>query len=126
MEKMQDYSCYCTAEQTQRAYKLGAPIEYSQFAYPSEWENNMCKVKDEYGHYSIALRVPTTQQMIGWLREKGILFEFIDLSDGLCDFNITRKSDDVLIYSNEYSNTITQAELEAIDAALDYILTHDS
>ena len=48
---MNKYTIYCTSEQTKRAYELGAPIEKTSLEY---WKN----------------KIPTIEQMCGWLREK--------------------------------------------------------
>lgn len=101
-------------KQTRRAYALGAPIESKTKAgYYCNKEYPIQLNVFQYG------KVPTTQQMIGWLREKGLLFEFTDIPNA-CDVNVARY-DFATIYSNDIELTPHQAELAAIDAALDYL-----
>lgn len=108
MKTIDQYTIYCTKEQTQKAFELGASIvkmieEFN--AIPS------CYVDKSNNLYEI----PTAEQMIGWLEEQGFEFEeskyytSIDYKDKGClgMFEGLRK-DSVLI---------------AIDTALDYLIS---
>lgn len=112
---MQDYELRCTEEQTIRAYKLGAPIGTTLNAFENGvW---LAQVDNKY------LQSITTQQMINWLREeKGINIEIghfhytYDYSVSIC----INKFDRLIAFHKEYM-PYNQAELAAIDAALDYL-----
>ena len=101
---MNQYTIYCTPEQTKKALKLGAPIEY--------------QLKG-------AFKIPTAEQMIGWLEEQGIS------ARGNCfswDEDRHKPSWQVHIYNKEidfweermwgFSNSRKEAIRAAIDAAL--------
>lgn len=99
--KMSDFTIFCTAEQTKRAYELGAPIEANKaFSKGVDMPSTICvygdiKNKDQWGvGECIVLHTPTTQQMIGWLRTQGIAYHFGETA---------------------------QSEKAIIDAALDYL-----
>lgn len=70
MKTISDYTIYCTEEQARKALELGAPIEYAS-------DTDVC-----CGNYFSMTRndepyraLPTTDQMIGWLEEQGIMLE---------------------------------------------------
>jgi len=100
---MNEYSTYCTREQTEQAYKMGAPIEVV-------W--NGCDESDDYV-------APTTQQIINWLEEKGQIIEVFRLTKNVDDFwaifiNNIQEAD-------KYFEQRYEAELYAIDVALTYL-----
>lgn len=106
MKTLDRYTIYCTMEQTEKAFELGAPIVkiIEDFnAIPSYVDNS-----------NNLYEIPTAEQMIGWLEEQGFEFEeskyytSIDYKDKGClgMFEGLRK-DSVLI---------------AIDTALDYLI----
>jgi len=113
---MESYSNYCTEYQTKRANKLGAPLMHSYRLRKPDLK--------------IEIEVPTTQQMIGWLEdEKNIVIDidffrdrgyqpYIDYKD------LSTKEFEIDYYSREstpYYKTRKEAELAAIDTALDYL-----
>ena len=60
---MNNYTIYCSKEQTKRAYKLGAPIE------------EVCTCESPHEYYvreGLFIVAPTAEQMRGWLRSKGL------------------------------------------------------
>lgn len=54
---MNQYTIYCTQEQAERAYNLGAPIDTHE------------DVSNTDGKLFI---LPTAEQMVGWMRKSGI------------------------------------------------------
>lgn len=121
MKTMQDYELRCTAEQTRRAYELGAPLE-EQCIGNNNVDLDSISVSNGYGG-SIYLIIPTTQQMMGWLREQGVnayaAFEGVNMYLPICFVGDSVYQEDIaqyLIYKKP-----EQAELAAIDAALDYL-----
>lgn len=74
---MNQYNIYCSEEQTIRALKLGAPVEDKCIKprefNPHEWLHIVNyppdKVECEGG---IIYNIPTTEQMCGWLLDKGV------------------------------------------------------
>lgn len=87
MKTISDYTILCTQEQTLKAIELGAPIE--------------------------GIFIPTAEQMIGFLRSKGIKFNFNDaVKYWSCSFG----------YVGIDCGWSENKELDAIDAALDYLI----
>lgn len=117
---MEQYVNFCTAEQTKRAYKLCAPIETRRYTCPHSW------IVTTLSEEKMILRIPTTQQMIGWLSEKGI-FITLDAEYSYDTKNIVFywcifKFDPYYNYLlSEKCNNYKESELAAIDAALDYL-----
>lgn len=72
---MNEFTIYCTQEQTRKALELGAPIELeSEYYNPTEndfkLENPIaCSSFTNGYHYA---KCPTAEQMIGWLATKGV------------------------------------------------------
>lgn len=115
MKTINDYTIYCTPEQTKKALKLGAQMETvgKMDDRPSVQNGFVFKI------------IPTAEQMIGWLRTKGctpyvypvrrdeksVLYARlrINLSDG-------GVSDAFHGFGEDYSII-----LAAIDAALEYL-----
>lgn len=113
---MEKYTIYCTLEQMKNALELNAPIlrryiDNGQKCFYIDLES-------EFPPYII----PTAEQMIGWLEEKGINVvvereyeHYIwKLWDGRC--NILDMSELV------WYDTRDEATLTAIDAALKYLV----
>lgn len=108
---MNEYTIYCTEEQTKKALNLDAPIEVTTIDSGNPFEPN-------YG-----VVAPTAEQMIGWLRKEMKLAISID-------YNI-QNNKPVWFYSIfnfAYSNPFSEPEeatLAAIDAALDYLVDNN-
>lgn len=101
---MEQYTIYCTEEQTRKALELGAPLlKYTSIP-------NFVEVIEiaPYEYYEIL----TAEQMIGWLRSKGIKFNFSDTT------NTWRITFNYVIIDCGKSE---RKELAAINAALDYL-----
>lgn len=110
---MNEYTIRCTKEQIKTALELGAPIEHSSICY--EGYDIIGYSKDYVSQiYGI---IPTAEQMLGFLRSKGIKFHFNDAT------NYWRFSKNSKIISYGWCE---QKELAAIDAALDYLKTHQT
>lgn len=107
---MNRYTIYCTEDQTKKALKLGAPIR---------------TIKKPQCNVGLIERI-TTEQMIGWLEEQGVVIIFMgtmkeDLSGytwiaHICHF------EDTSIWVDIKSLSHKEATLKAIDAALDYLI----
>ena len=110
---IEDYTIYCTKEQTRIAYELGAPIGITLNAY----ENGVQLASLGDNKYLWAV---TTQQMIGWLREKRLMF--CPLYYGDSKYAIRIFVGYTCIYTTNIFPTYEQAELAAIDKALHYLL----
>jgi len=117
---MKQYTNYCTQEQTQKAYKLGAPL------HVFECENKISKEAFIETGRIVELEdnklgdIPTTQQMIGWLRKE----KDIDICIGNTSldyrFNVWHRYELIKeIFANRYDYNM--GELAAIHAALDYL-----
>lgn len=109
---MEQYTVYCTEEQTERAFELGAPINYYGIFVD---DDNVMKLN------GAVYRIPTVDQMRKWLlKEKGLLIEV--RSDGskfvwcLREFPSDKSFIQALV-----TNSDDEAFAAAIDAALDYL-----
>lgn len=123
---MNKYTIYCNPKQTKNALELGAPIErghensrYFNIGVPTFYNENdeICRVKNS------VIFIPTSEQMIGWLEEKGIWIHFCkpnqDMSKfsyGILDLKTFRK-----IHTGGEYNSRKKVVLAAIDAALEYL-----
>lgn len=76
---MERYKIYCTKAQTKKALELGAPIKVTERI--SDLINIEYFLNEDK---KTAVIVPTTEQMIGFLRDKGIRFHFDDETDYWC------------------------------------------
>ena len=76
---MEKYTIYCTKEQTTKALELGAPIDYLYSTSDYIIAGRILKMKENNRvcHYGI----PTTEQMLGWLRSQGFRFRIKDLEE---------------------------------------------
>ena len=91
---MEKYSIFCTQEQTKKALELGAPITHN-------------------GLDNTPLKIPTAEEMIGWLEEQGF---FIRISSNGC---MVLKGFEAIL--NLSSKPRKEATIAAIDAALEYL-----
>ena len=112
---MEQYTIYCTEEQTNKALELGAPIEVDfQFNSKTAIINHKAYI------------VPTAEQMIGWLERQGlVIIDTIIVThpiDGISWYGYKlifpwQKED----YSKIKYDSRREATLAAIDAAFDYL-----
>lgn len=119
---MNQYSIYCSAEQTRKAFELGAPCITNDVALGCHIANpEKFVVRNEM---PCVIVIPTAEEMIGWLEKQGIFIN-IDLT---CDFKYqsylkTLKNADHNIISEVLHHSSRQeATLAAIDEALDCLL----
>jgi len=131
---MRQYNNYCTNEQTKRAKRLGAPIESYEiecFQYKVDGElgtldewikhlnlNDVCFDADYENNKFIKYNNPIAPQIIGWLRDKGLIL-YVDYY-GMYESHVYDKGC-IMISSKRYFDSFEEAELAAIDAALDYL-----
>lgn len=94
---MSDYTLYCTEEQTKKALELGAPIEY---------------------YLKGIFKVPTAEQMAGWLEEQGITFEIVRCDN---DWYARTYSDENTNFNKGRFSSRKEAMLSAIDVAIEYL-----
>lgn len=116
---MDEYTIYCTEEQTKKAFELGAPINTigcTRGEIPLLDGYVELVVMDD--NTSIIGEIPTAEQMLGWLRlEKGFMFRIMDFTHRT-DWSVTKD----LFFRNGYSTiSPTEATLKAIDVALEYL-----
>lgn len=124
MKTMQDYTQYCAAEQTRRAWKLGAPITIVKSKRTKEtiFADDVIEFDNDTFTYVVP---PTTQQMINWLREQG-LFVAISIQSGedyyVFKYELYVLRDNALyLWNMNIAKTYEQAVVSAINAALDYL-----
>lgn len=132
---MKRYTIYCTQEQTSKALELGAPIDEAMSRYNAR--NAIQRVEsgketlEEYAKQGIALvdcqyvkkalKIPTAEQMIGWIEEnKYMSIEVVRTPVGYRYFAYFVEGRKI---GGRY-DTRSEATIEAIDAALEYIENH--
>lgn len=130
---MNRYTIYCTIEQVHKAIKLNAPIKECMSRYNAN--NAYLEIAkgnsslDEYQKKGIAIiktsfairayKIPTAEEMIGWLEDKGLLISITALNtpdNPIYNYSINRCEESWKTFSYRKEATIT-----AIDAALDYL-----
>lgn len=126
METINQYTIHCTEEQTEKALKLGAPIEFSD-PFNDYLPHEMIDYVSERGNVVCAdFVLPTAEQMIGWLEEQGVVVILVSILDGdtlsyrwvihSCQYDDDFNDRSDMTYSRK------EATLAAIDAALDYLI----
>lgn len=119
---MEEYTIYCTKEQTKKAFELGANLFCLDRMQSEAFDEN--PFKDDYtdrtklniGVYAFC---PTAEQLINWLRrEKGFKFLLFDAPDSVDDDNWWLGLNGELISSGNDEDK----ELAAINAALNYLI----
>lgn len=111
MNTMNDYSIYCTPEQTQKAFELGAPL-YKLYGSSLSDYVNMLKISDSESYI-----IPTAEEMIGWLDTKEVLID-IGYSDGFGWSYYLEKTSCDEVGGFDSRKEVT---LAAIDTALKYL-----
>ena len=127
---MNKYTIYCTPEQTRKALGIGASLQFLGYRDCTGWDNEPVH-KNSICVNSKFYEIPTAEQMIGWLEEQGLCIEPYRTACGyLC--TMSKVPTGSQIYSQEFEGdnkesghftTRAKATLEAIDYALDYLLT---
>lgn len=127
---MNRYTIYCTEEQARKAFELGAPISVNKYTdirearkAIREFENNNIQYAlidnfQQPGEYWCKLMpLPTAEQMIGWLEEKGLCISI--------EYNTTNRYavslEGLFGYIPLGIDSRKEATIAAIDAALDYM-----
>lgn len=124
---MNQYTIYCTPEQTKNALELGAPIYTTNehlFRHPHEWKY-WVEVDIQGNFY--AAKIPTAEQMIGWLEEQRVLIE-IYYNSTYRHYNYCKKYGGRGNWGRALHDSYTQgfpsrkeATLAAIDEVLKYL-----
>lgn len=125
---MKKYEIYCSEEQSEKAYKLGAPLNkaYRQDGTRKLWYT--LPYNDPNWQNCDAYYIPTAAQMIGWLESKKGLKYFCVEKD--YDLESEKYSDtyswrvvfnDTSFFSEDCYETRQEATIAAIDAALEYL-----
>lgn len=113
MKTISDYTIYCTEEQTRKAFELGAPLPHPRVI--DTIEGKSIRIPNETGDFYL---MPTTDQMIGWLEDKGFTSIEITFGEG------TKWQYEIFCGYYDFGaqyNTRKEATLAAIDAALKYL-----
>lgn len=128
---MNKYTIYCTEEQTKKAFELGAPIQ--TFGYPDlgEIKEKVLKLNRQAELYTtddgglMVGQIPTAEQMIGWLEERGIWIHFCKSNQRpeLLSYSISKLNKPLkrVFIGGEFPSR-KAATLAAVDAALDYLI----
>lgn len=111
---MNKYTIYCTAEQTKKAFELGAPL-FRYTSIPNFAEVIEISTSEYY-------EIPTAEQMIGWLRSQGVKFLLSDEPDSEGCYWFIGNGEECIACGKENENK----ELAAIDAALECLINNDS
>lgn len=122
---MEQYTIYCTEEQTKKALELGAPIYTTNehlYNHPDEYKY---WAKVEIQGNSFSARIPIAEQMIEWIEEQGLICDIFPLEDERDKRAFAFR---IGIMWNKYESDAQdytlrkEATLAAIDAALDYLI----
>ena len=142
MQTMNDYTIYCTPDQTHKALELGAPIrnfitkeESKRLVKISQEENRVDDYEKElvkYYHQTIIgdmiYCIPTAEQMLGWLEEQGLELRVIKqrYRDGTFAYVFTMIDNDGYFKPHKNNMVYTnrkEATLAAIVSALEYLIS---
>lgn len=112
---MDEFTIYCTPEQTKKAYELGAPI-----CKCAKDNNDPDLTVDGWGSFDgYWLLIPTAEQMIGWLEVQGLIFLTGMDDEDKFFFNLYHSEGHIEV--REY-DLRKEATLAAINEALDYLI----
>lgn len=114
---MKEFTIPCSEEQTRRALTLGAPIESQEFT-GGELETDWFAEGDKCYH------IPTSEQMMEWLRTKGVRFYIAEFETSFY-WNVTldRGRDNKEHEWGARAIEYREAAKQAIDAALEFTLS---
>ena len=119
---MNRYTILCTPEQTKMALELGAPIEVIIKNHKGNLITNTMVFNDDL------IRIPTAEQMIGWLEGREEIDEIAPNKRGKDWFYVvymTGYRSDIESPENTSYPSRGEATLAAIDAALDYLIKNE-
>lgn len=117
---MNRYTIYCTEKQTHKALELGAPIKQVFYNVVT---------KDALKRYNLVFiagkeyKIPTAEEMIGWLEDKGIYIDITNCYDVVQNYTISSVAFNPKGYTEKklpYPSR-KEATLATIDAALEYL-----
>lgn len=109
---MNNYTIYCSSEQTKKAFELGAPIEYAKVI--DTINGNSIRMPEETGEFYL---IPNAEQMIGWLEGQDGIEGITVCNTGMW---IWGKNHTLIDGCPDYSSR-QESSLAAIDAALEYL-----
>lgn len=124
IDKMNNYTIYCTEEQTKKALKLGAPIIKATYQNKEPHVGVLVKLINKETIYDYIC--PTAEEMIGWLESQKEI-DYIEIAKGnYVGYGITWE---YTVQTTDYDNsdfrnnfkTRKEATWSAIDAALEYL-----
>lgn len=130
MTTMNRYTIYCTEAQTKKALELDAPL--TEIPFRTEMKPDTC---NKYGFIHLNntyFVIPTTEQMIGWLRKEHNIHPRIDCEGSenyVVKLQFINSSKDLDVVNKSYKGIIghpgfpspEEATIAAIDAALEYL-----
>lgn len=122
---MDEFTIWCTPEQTRKALELGAPIvttskEPSMFfcaAHPKTIRMNGIKNAEK----DFTCAIPTTEQMLGWLDDKINDIQTIKNVDGTYAYVFYPTVEDDYQSGGQFVSR-SEAILAVIDTALEYLV----
>lgn len=121
IESMNKYTIYCTEEQVDKAYELGAPITELPFSLEIQQDTldkyHMTRVNGAY------YEIPTAEQIIGWLEEQDDIEEITiqrNRAFRSWAYLVTNKRNKLVSSKNIYQSR-KEATIASIDAALEYL-----
>lgn len=116
---MNNYTIYCTEEQTKKAIELGAPITINSWPPINDVKFMWISPPEDAIAWNNSTNglIPTAEQMIGWLEEQGFYIRLSSSGGSVeIDFNCI---------CEEVGTSRKEATLTVIDAALDYLINND-
>ena len=115
---MDEYTIYCTEEQTRKALELGAPIEHAKVV--DTINGNSTRIPEENGEFYL---IPTAEQMIGWLESNPQIHHITVWKECVrWDYTFCYKQDGIVKrFDIGSSGNRLEATIAAIDAALEFI-----
>lgn len=119
---MNEYTIYCSEEQTKKAIELGAPILVAPEEFYVTLPHFNMKICGEYA----SVILPTAEQMLGWIEEKGVIITISNFHNeyGYSVSKFENNFDESISYHSaiDSNNSRKEATLAAIDATLNYLI----
>lgn len=113
---MNRYIIYCTGKQTRKALELGAPLKIIDNEYDERIYNFIC---GNTQNGKALYRIPTAEQMIGWLEEQ-CYFSFDIYQSRLSWYcSVIHRDKECVLFDSLDSRK--ESTLAALDAALEYL-----
>lgn len=108
---MNQFTIPCTEEQTKKALELGAPLQYNY------QDKEIVYIENE-GY----MKIPTAEQMVGWLEEYYSIEISVSTDTGEWWGNVYHNGHYVDEPLDNHFDTRIKALLATIDVALDYLI----